>query len=338
MNKNTKRWLERQFPWLDCTTRPTKENVIRIVSTLYDDINVNNKDFTDALFEAYGDEYLGRVETRKAVMAVLNPSGKAKSSKLKKEYWINRGWDMEYASNAISRLQRERSPSSLVYWVSRGVSETEAKQRISEFQSNNGKKFWEVAKSNGTHGRQSQFNKDFWMARGYTVEAACERIAELQSKNSKRHWSRLDAGARRKVSALCVEHWADKGGVAAYERFMSSMSPSNNYSKSSEVFFDRLDAALGGGKSYYGAKEFGKYIIGVGYTKYDYVNLTYGVVVEYDSAYWHSSDHAKERDRVKEDFIRSLGFRVYRTSFEEDTQNPNLHNELAGRIMYEAGI
>ena len=85
MNKNTKRWLERQFPWLVCTTRPTKENVIRIVSTLYDDINVNNKDFTEALFEAYGDEYLGRVDTRKAVMAVLNPSGKSKSSKLKKE-------------------------------------------------------------------------------------------------------------------------------------------------------------------------------------------------------------------------------------------------------------
>lgn len=338
MNKNTKRWFERHFPWLDCTTSPTKENVIRIVSTLYEDINVDNEDFTEALFEAYGSEYLGRVETRIAVMKVLNPSGKARSSKLKMEYWINRGWGVEYASMAISSLQRLRSPSSSDYWVSRGVSEAEAKKRISDFQSSNGKKFWEVVKSNGTYGRQIVFNKEFWIARGFTEEAACERVAELQSNNSKRHWSRLDAEARRKKSTWCIEHWVDKGGVAAYERHMASMRPANNFSMSSRAFFDKLDVALGGGKSYYGAREFVKYISGVGYAKYDYVNLTYGVVVEYDSAYWHSTDHAKEMDRAKEDFIRSLGFRVYRTSFEDDVQNPNLHNELAGRIMYEAGI
>lgn len=66
--------------------------------------------------------------------------------------------------------------------------------------------------------------------------------------------------------------------------------------------------------------------------KYDYADTQFKFVVEFDGVYWHSSEEAKTRDKIKEDFIANLGYSVYRVTDKEFNENPDLPKLLWSKI------
>jgi len=103
-------------------------------------------------------------------------------------------------------------------------------------------------------------------------------------------------------------------------------------SKQANSFFDIFSKLYNSEKSYYGDSEFGKYIPNFGYVKYDYVDTQFKFVIEFDGGYWHSSETAKERDKIKEEFIKNLGYSVYRVTDKEFTEDSNLPKILWSKI------
>jgi hypothetical protein len=67
-------------------------------------------------------------------------------SQMTEKYWLDRGWDINYAKQKISEIQSyfsfksvksmtdDRFPTQLKYWLKKGFSEDDAKKKRSEFQ------------------------------------------------------------------------------------------------------------------------------------------------------------------------------------------------------------
>jgi len=68
------------------------------------------------------------------------------------------------------------------FWIFRGYSEEEAKQKVSEIQRNNALKFSKKIKENPEKYRDSFNTKiEYWLKKGYTLEQAKEKLKERQS-------------------------------------------------------------------------------------------------------------------------------------------------------------
>ncbi len=98
-----------------------------------------------------------------------------------KYYWLLRGFSEEDAKERVSIIQKERSPRSVLYWIKRGFSEEDAKEQVTIFQTKNGKK--------------NPACIDYWLQKGFSEEDAKEQSNQIGRNNSVR----------------CKEYWLQKG-------------------------------------------------------------------------------------------------------------------------------
>jgi very-short-patch-repair endonuclease len=313
--------------------RITERDLLAIFKELDCCLNFNNPEIVNYLL-SFGLKIAPKKDYKNHLKKLTNPNNIRGGSRRTKQFWTNRGYSEDEAKEIVSKLQSENSQRSIHYWIKRGYSEDEAKMRVSEAQTENARKFHEVAKKNGTSGLLTSFSVDYWVSKGLTKDEAISKVKNDQRERSIRGRDKYTGEERRRIKTLCLEYWLHKGKtVEDYENFMRRRRAFQ--SKSANKFFEKIIRLLPSSHVYYGNIEFGKYIKGLGYVKYDYVDLENKFVIEYDGVYWHRSDKTKAKDRIKQDFMEKEGFLFFRVTDIEDKENPELANELSEKIKCE---
>lgn len=140
---------------------------------------------------------------------------------------------------------------------------------------------------------------------------------------------------RRINSTFCLEYWLHRGFlISDFENFMKNMRLKTK-SKISQDLFVLLHDVFPDHKIYYGEKEFGKYIPEVGYRRYDFVDLTSSLCIEFHGDYWHRTQEAKINDKIKKEFLQNLGFKyveIMESDYRKDTDK--IFNKLKD-FIYE---
>lgn len=258
-----------------------------------------------------------QLELRKQI---TNPNNKAGGSKRTKEFWLLRGFTEEEAIVEVSTIQKLNSPRTTQYWLAKGLSPDEAKTQVAITQSNNANLMHKKIRDNDSS--ISIWSIAHWTKEGLTEEDAILKIRNLQKNNSYKRKLKYSSAEIRTQSKWCIEYWLHRGhSLRQYEEFMSSMHNYSNRSRIADEFCVSLRCQFPNNKIYCCEKEFGKYIPNYGYVKYDYVDTTLGVVIEFNGAYWHRSEDAVAHDLVKREYVENvLGFRynimedVYRSN------------------------
>jgi hypothetical protein len=255
-----------------------------------------------------------QLELRKKI---TNPNGIVGGSKRSKEFWLLRGYSEEEATDIVSTIQKLNSPRAEQYWLSKGFSSEESKSRVSLTQSKNAALMHKKIKDNNSS--ISLWSISNWTKQGFSEEDAILKIRDLQKNNSTKKKLKYSPAEIRTQSKWCVEYWEHRGySIKQYEEFMSSMHNYSNRSRIADEFCVSLKSKFPNNKIYCCEKEFGKYISNYGYVKYDYVDTTLGIVVEFNGAYWHKSEDAIAHDSVKRKYVESvLGFR-YNVIMEDE--------------------
>lgn len=268
---------------------PNSEKIKIVIRSLPSDIRSSQRVFREFM-EAIGD-------------------GNPGSSIASVEYWLKMGWDEDYARVRISEEQRRRSKRCVEYWIANGYSAEEAMKQVSLEQSVCSKRW-----INGVSKPKSILQIQFWVDRGFSLEEAVSLISEKQRKNAVKNYTKYNKDQLRKLRPVCIEYWQERypdNSKEMFELYLSEKYKSNmkQRSKIADEFCEELSNHFTGCKIYYKENEFGKYIHGVGYRKYDYIDITNMVCVEFHGDYWHKEND--ENDLLKKDFIESLGFRYF---------------------------
>lgn len=119
--------------------------------------------------------------------------------------------------------KREKTWTTVEYWVARGYSENDAKKIISEKQSVVSKQVKNRPKCNKEHiskiygentdeffRKRSIWCVEYWTSRGYSVSDAKKIISKRQTEMAKRNAVK-DINERRKGNVKCIEYWLNKG-------------------------------------------------------------------------------------------------------------------------------
>lgn len=333
MNKTVRKWYAKTFPDINVDETPSDELMLRIYQFIEPNLNLSNRDLVERLL-SYGNVLYGAVKLNHIVKCIVNPSGKRGGSLRTRNYWINRGHSEEYAIRIISQLQSENSSRRKEYWLKRGCSDEEATSKVKEVQRTNAKLMHKRIKENDS--TASIWCWKWWIQRGFSEEESKTKVCELQVANAQKYLKKYPTRESRIAhQKSCVEYWTTKGlPVEQYEAYMNRKR--NHYSKSSIEFFDALCKRLTFSRPIYGENEFTKYIPNFGVVKYDFVDPTMKIVIEYDGLFWHTRPEVKKRDRIKEEFMTRLGFKVFRVAYEEHREDPtNAIEQLAKRIEDE---
>lgn len=88
------------------------------------------------------------------------------------QYWKSRGW--EDCTSIVKRVQEERSPRSIYYWIKRGKSEEEARIEVSNYQRAIGKIGQEKYKDNKNV--YNVYDVNNYISKGFTLQEAEEKI------------------------------------------------------------------------------------------------------------------------------------------------------------------
>ena len=308
-----KNW-NRLFPNIDLSKGFLDIDDISIIARRYvKDLNFNNPSMIEKMKCLAGDiRPIGLI--RSDLMKIVNPSGKAGASKRNTDFWINRGYDINEAESLISEIQATNSPRSTRYWIKRGMSLEDAQSKVSDIQSENAKNMHAVIKLNG--GSTSCRTVKYWQDKGYSKEESINLVKAVQKKSSDHHVF------KREDNHWCLEYWITRGfTIDDYTRNLDRNTNGKTYSNISKSIFDQLAERYRDNKLYYADTEFGKYIPEVGYRKYDYVDLTYNLVIEFHGTWYHSSEEAKKNDTIKRKFMEDLGFKYYEILEDEYRNN-----------------
>lgn len=319
MDGNRKKAWKKVFPNIDISKKYLSDEDLKKISIYFEpDLNLNNSTILSKIL-LMDREFKQPLFYQKNIKSnIVNISGKKGGSKWTKDYWILRGWTEAEAVDKISTLQKTNSKRSLEYWIKRGYSIDDAKNEISKHQSKNSSGYHIKLKESGLK-HPSVWSKNFWLSKGYSELESEIKVYEYQSSNTKKR--------KNKESCFSVDYWIARNfTISDYEDFMRNIRSGRTSSKSSLKFFNDVNQYFENDIVFYGEKEFGKYIPNIGYRKYDYVNLTKRVVIEYHGDYWHSTDEAIKNDLIKKQYIESLGFK-YMCIFESDV-NKNYESSI----------
>jgi G:T-mismatch repair DNA endonuclease (very short patch repair protein) len=276
------------------------------------------------------------------------------------DYWLNRGFSEEEAIKNISEIQSINSNRNILHWINKGFSKEEAILKVAEVQSYNSKKLREKY---GCTRKFSPWCTEYWINKGLSEEDAKRIISNNSSKASNIYLNNTSAEERRKTNMLCKEYWMEKfpdNWEIEYVKFRSSISSSAFRSILSDEFclmlndkFSWLDS-----HRYFGENEFTRYFKEIdGVFKYDYVDTTLKIVVEFNGDYWHANPAkyepdsilsfpnqkkftAKEiweRDQMKNSLLENAGYKVF-VVWESDFNNNKelLINEIYEEILNES--
>lgn len=180
-------------------------------------------------------------------------------------HWKNQGFTDDKSSKMVSQVQKSRSlrsPSSqkgatefsarcVGYWIKKGLSEKDAKLEVSKFQH-----------------------------RKYTAERN-ERWQKTLKNKSATEIAEMNAKKGHSVDSYVLRGMDYDTALRASNDYYAKR---NNYSKSSQAFFSRLESELASCSVYYKTKNYEKQINGRCVDFYDSATKT---VVEYYGDFWH---------------------------------------------------
>lgn len=226
-----------------------------------------------------------------------------------KEFWmLHHNMNVEDAIKQVSETQAKLSkrkkkttanqPTSLAYYISRGLSQEDAVKAQSDVQK-----------------KRRNNCVEYWLNKGYTIDEAKIEISNLQKKRSQ----------------LSVEYWLHRGYTLEQAQEKSKTVQKNQlpqkFSKISVKFFKELLAVLEKENINiddfkYGEDEHCIYISSKRRIYPDFIHMPSKKIVEFDGIYWHSIP--EKRDTERDDILKSMGYKVLRVP---ETYNKMLWNK-----------
>ena len=258
---------------------------------------------------------LSTTEAREEVFKIQSHNSKQVKNRfvVSKDRLKNRG----YSDSEISEICQ--APSQKEFWISKGLSNKEAKDRLSDNQSY-------AASFVDFDSRLLPSNKEYWMKKGLSKEESMVKVSEHQSTFS------LDK---------CIEKHGEKEGRKRFTerqvKWQKSLTENGNmkmgYSKiSQDLFFDILKFYEKGLGNVYFATKNEEYRLpkeNGGIWLYDYADVEKQKIIEYNGDQYHANpskylsedyphpfrkgDSAKEiwaKDKIKVDRAKEKGFEV----------------------------
>jgi hypothetical protein len=193
MHSTTKKTYRRLFPTIDLNkTELSVDDIKIIVNHFFNDINFDNENIIE--FIAKLDKNFKNTQYyKKEFSKLINPSRSKYGSTIDIKYWIYRGWSERESKEKISNIQKQRSKFNINYWKKLGYNESVAEEKIKDIQSSLSKKSNQV------------FDIEFWKSNGLSDFDAREKIkihSEKRSCFNTKFW--LNKGLTAKESILKV--------------------------------------------------------------------------------------------------------------------------------------
>lgn len=261
------------------------ENQINDMVKLY----VNEMRSTKFISEKYNvdSSVIKRVLTKSGVEIV-------KGSAFGVNFWVKRGLTEEESKQKI----KEMKPNLVEYWLSRGFSADESKLKTELHLMNTERAF--IVK----HGKEdgvklfrekkvkdgklhSQRSVEYWINKGFSIEGAKEKVSESQNMFS---------------LIKCIEKYGDEEGVRIFtdrqNKWQESLTKNGNmkmgYSKiSQELFYSILDTyEIGCKDKLKFATHNGEFKLdnpSGGVYVYDFIDVTNNKIIEYNGDMYHAN-------------------------------------------------
>lgn len=241
----------------------------------------------------------------------------------------------EFKTKLSNRKMRENYDTCLTisFWLKKGYSENEAKNKISEMQKNNNKKAQISKKINKPFPPNSILH---WTNKGYSIEDAnVLRMPfvnkSIQSKKNMIKRYGKDEGIKRfdsmyaKRANTNLKKYGRKSTVCGYVSKESLFFFKKLYKKIRKLGIKREDVYWG----ICGSKEFATYHEENNYF-YDFTIKSLKIIIEYNNVFWHpkigtiwrnpyiNEETAKEKDILKEKIMVDRGFKMIVVWNDED--------------------
>lgn len=181
----------------------------------------NNKKSNAAKNSLTLNYYLDKGYSEKEAQILLNERKNKliNTGKLNKGKSIKKKYIEKYGEEIANKLLKEHSCLNISFYLKRGYTEQEAREKISKIQKNNSSKVKnhktltknELIKrgidANKFMREKSYFCIEYWLKRGYTEQEAKQNISKIQSANS----NKISKLGRRQASVRCIEYWLKRG-------------------------------------------------------------------------------------------------------------------------------
>ena len=303
------------------------EKLIIIKNFLGDNFNYNNTELLNKILENVSSNYPTINELRSSIMSIINPNKEKNFSLRNIKFWITRGFSEDEAKQKVSEIQSKNSIRTVAYWINKGFSEDEAKQKVSEIQSNYSKNRTTTI----TH-----FQTIYWINKGFSEDEAKQKVSEIQTKNAIKSNS-ISKLERQQRSRFSVEYWKLRyGNEFMYHMMKYLRMKKDTKSSQSKWALELINYCLtfytDTEKLYYHPKEYGKFIPDHGYRKYDFVDTKNKIVIEFHGHYWHKYSH--NSDKVKRAFMENLGFSYLELWDNEVKQHEKIKEFLIENKIY----
>lgn len=182
----------------------------------------------------------------------------------------------------ITTANKERKkglPNTIDFWLARGFSVEESKNKVSETQKNRSSRS-PAAKKNAQG--YSQRTAAYWMKKGFAPEEAANKVSEIQVTNGLEYYTKKYGAAGKQLYADRIARWLNADG---------NKKMTANRSKKSIKLFESL------GVGYFGTNE--KTVQGK--QKAHRVDFLYGdKIIEYYGDYWHGNPNRyAETDKIR---------------------------------------
>jgi G:T-mismatch repair DNA endonuclease (very short patch repair protein) len=165
------------------------------------------------------------------------------------QYWINKGLTDHEAKEKVSYLQRLRSPRCIEYWLKKGFSELIAKEKVFLYQQKNGKQN-EIKYSKEERAKRSPFCVEYWLEKGFSLTESKKIIKQNSSTISlptliKKYGEKLGT---EKYNQICAHRknfytfngYIQKYGIEEGSRIWQQKFKNRPNSKKANNFFKQL--------------------------------------------------------------------------------------------------
>ena len=172
-----------------------------------------------------------------------------KHSPLSLEYWLNKGLTTDEAKNKISSIQKSRSPLSLEYWLNKGLTTDEAKNKIHEIQMKRGLKWLEKHKNDAFDNSKNPMCIEYWLIKtDNNQDAENMRLDFIKKMNTREHYiekygtegeKRFNEYKSKQRGNFSIETYIKRyGEEEGVKKWQKIFSYSNNVSKKSLKLFE----------------------------------------------------------------------------------------------------
>ena len=133
------------------------------------------------------------------------------------EYWTSKGFTEAEAKEQISENSKKQSVRRIEYWINRGLSVEESEQKVKEIQR-----------------ECSPRCEEYWLRQGFTKEEVLKKISEVQIKNYFNKIKKYSKKELDEMSSFSPKYWIKKG-YSEQEAINLCKKNSDNMSKSSLI-------------------------------------------------------------------------------------------------------